>query len=386
MRILVQGGDGYLGWPTAMYLAQSGHSVCVVDNYLKRWLSIHTQSQALIPNPDLQQRAAIFHNLTGKRIQVAIGDVTNFGYLYDLYRWFRPQAVVHYAEQPAAPYGMTDYAEAHLTLNNNLNATFNTIWAIIRTSLECHIIKLGTMGEYGTPDIDIEEGWIEIEHQGRKDTFLYPRQAGSLYHTTKIMDTDMLWFYVRSHLLKVTDLMQGPVYGLITDQTCMDDRLLPNFHYDDVFGTVLNRFIVQAIAGVPLTVYGQGFQKRGFIDIRDTVRCIELAAHSPPASGEMRIMNQITQVFSIIELAEMVKRAGREMGLDVKIDHYNNPRLEKERHYYNPKHSALADLGLSPHYLNEVVIEEMMRKIAPWKSMVDLSKIEPRRRETPWRF
>ena len=210
MKVLILGGDGYLGWPTAMSFSAKGHDVIAVDNYLRRDIAKETNSEALTENPDLEKRASIFEKITGKKIKVVIGDCSDFSFLAELFKNHSPEVVIHYAEQPSAPYSMIGFSEASLTLNNNLNATFNVIHAVMQHAPDCHIIKLGTMGEYGTPDIDIEEGWIEIEHKGRKDKFLYPRQAGSLYHTTKVLDTDLLWFYVRTFGLRVTDLMQGP--------------------------------------------------------------------------------------------------------------------------------------------------------------------------------
>ena len=258
MRVLILGGDGYLGWPTAMTFRNAGWDVFVVDNYLRRKIAAQTNSEALMQNPQLPDRTAIFKQVTGNEIRFAEGDCCDFDFLSDVVKTCKPEAVVHYAEQPSAPYSMIGYQEARNTLSNNLVATFNTIWAVMQHAPDCHIIKLGTMGEYGTPNIDIEEGWIEIAHKGRREKFLYPRQAGSLYHTTKVLDTDLLWFYVRIYGLRVTDLMQGPVYGISTDEADLDPRLMPNFHYDDIFGTVVNRFLVQAAAGVPLTVYGKG--------------------------------------------------------------------------------------------------------------------------------
>jgi UDP-sulfoquinovose synthase len=378
MRVLIQGGDGYLGWPTAMYLAARGHEICVIDNYLRRTLARQTQSEALIPNPNLNQRAGVFQALTGKYVRVEIGDVTNYRILSQLYRDFQPQVVVHYAEQPAAPYGMTDYEEAHLTLNNNLNATFNTIWAVMEETPACHIIKIGTMGEYGTPDIDIEEGWLDITHKGRNHRFLYPRQAGSWYHTTKVLDTDMLWFYVRTFGIRVTDLMQGPVYGLSTDESDLDERLLPNFHYDDIFGTVVNRFLVQAVAGVPLTVYGKGGQTRGYLNLRDTLQCIELSALNPAQQGQLRIMNQFVETFSVNELAEKVQRVGNGMGLHVQVQSIPNPRKEPEEHYYNPAHTALMDLGLEPHPMTDDVIAGMLEQVMSYQDLIDTNKVLPR--------
>ena len=282
MRVIILGADGYLGWPTAMAFRRAGHEVLAVDNYLRRKMAAETASEALVANPRLPERAAIYHQITGETIAIAEGDCCDFEFLSGQFRQFAPDAVVHYAEQPSAPYSMMGYDEARATLSNNLNATLNVIWATLHHAPGCHIIKLGTMGEYGTPNIDIEEGWIDIEHKGRRDRFLYPRQAGSLYHTTKVLDTDLLWFYVRLYGLRVTDLMQGPVYGLSTDDADLHPALMPNFHYDDIFGTVVNRFLVQAVAGIPLTVYGKGGQVRGYLNLRDTLQCVSLAAANPP--------------------------------------------------------------------------------------------------------
>lgn len=378
MRVLILGGDGYLGWPTAMDFAAKGHEVCVVDNYLRRNIARETCSEALIPTPNLHQRAELFKSISGKSIQVVIGDCTDFRTLSSVVEGFGPDAVVHYAEQPAAPYSMRGYDEAHKTLFNNLGTTFNLIWAVLEKAPECHIIKLGTMGEYGTPNIDIEEGWLEVEHKGRKHTFLYPRQAGSLYHTTKVLDTDLLWFYVRTYGLRVTDLMQGPVYGLSTDESDLDDGLLPNFHYDDIFGTAVNRFLVQAVAGIPLTVYGKGGQTRGYLNLRDTLQCVQLAAKTPCAKGELRILNQFTEQFSVNQLAERVSRVGNQMGLNVKVQPIENPRKEPEEHYYNAAHSGLLELGLKPHYMTDEVIAQMLEQIIRYRHAIDPEKIMPR--------
>jgi UDP-sulfoquinovose synthase len=378
MRILILGGDGYLGWPTAMAFAAKGHQVCVVDNYLRRTIAQQTQSEALMPNPNLQDRAAIFRAAYGCDIKVHVGDVTDYRTLERIFEEFQPEAAVHYAEQPSAPYSMIGFDEAHLTLNNNLNATLNLIFAVMQHAPECHIIKLGTMGEYGTPNIDIEEGWIEIEHKGRKERFLYPRAAGSLYHTTKVLDTDLLWFYVRTYGVRVSDLMQGPVYGLSTDESDQDERLLPNFHYDDIFGTVVNRFLVQAVAGVPLTVYGKGGQVRGYLNLRDTMQCVELAAAKPANRGELRILNQFTETFSVNELAERVQRVGKGLGYAVEIKSVDNPRKEKEEHYYNPAHSGLLELGLQPTHMTDEILAAMMETVIRYRDNIDTNKILPR--------
>ena len=382
MRVMILGGDGYLGWPTAMAFRRAGHEVLAVDNYLRRQMAAQTQSDALFPNPKLPERAAIFRQMTDHLIAVVEGDCCDFEFLCEQFRRFAPDAVVHYAEQPSAPYSMIGYDEARATLSNNIIATLNVIWAVLRHAPDCHIIKLGTMGEYGTPNIDIEEGWIDIEHKGRRDRFLFPRQAGSLYHTTKVLDTDLLWFYVRIYGLSVTDLMQGPVYGLSTDESDMHPQLLPNFHYDDIFGTVVNRFLVQAVAGVPLTVYGKGGQVRGYLNLRDTLQCITLAAGNPPRKGELRILNQFTETFSVNDLAERITRVGAGMGLPVEIQHLDNPRKEQEEHYYNPAHHGLRELGLQPHLMTDEVIAEMLDQVSAHRDRIVVDRILPRVR---WR-
>ena len=378
MRILILGGDGYLGWPTAMHFAARGDEVFAVDNYLRRRIALDTNSEPLIHTPNLQERARIFEAVAGRHIDVSIGDCCDYDFLRSCVERCAPDAVVHYAEQLSAPYSMIDYRAAKLTLDNNLSATFNVIWAVKEVAPRCHIIKLGTMGEYGTPKIDIEEGWITIDHKGRSDTFLFPRQAGSLYHTTKVLDTDLLWFYVRTYGLVVSDLMQGPVYGLRTPDADRDARLMPNFHYDDIFGTVVNRFVTQAAAGIPLTVYGKGGQIRGYLNLNDTLQCVELAAANPPGAGQLRVLNQFTEQFSVNQLAARVQRVGNGMGLNVEIRPIDNPRKEAEEHYYNPAHSELLKLGLQPHFLTDEVMADMLETVVRHKANIDPGKVLPR--------
>lgn len=378
MTVLILGGDGYLGWPTAMHLAAQGHHVVAIDNYARRNIALQTSSEALMANPNLEKRAEIFAEKSGHKIDVRIGDLRDMIFVESLFTDYTPDAVVHYAEQPSAPYSLKGYAEAHYTLKNNLEVTHNLIWAILQHAPDCHMVKLGTMGEYGTPNIDIPEGWLDITHNGRSDKFLMPRQAGSLYHTTKVLDTDLLWFYVRTYGLRVTDLMQGPVYGLSTNESDLDERLLPNFHYDDIFGTVVNRFLVQAVAGIPLTVYGKGGQIRGYLNLRDTLQCIELACKNPVEKGELRIFNQLTETFSVNQLAEKVQAAGKTVGLDVAVKSIPNPRKEAEDHYYNPSYTGLMELGLEPHYMTEEVLGGMLDFIMRYKDQIDHSKIMPR--------
>lgn len=377
MKILILGGDGYLGWPTAMHLSARGHDVACVDNYMRRTVCLSEDVSPLFPVPSLPERAAIWKSVSGYDLQIFLGDLAQWDFTAEVFASFLPDAIIHYAEQPSAPYSMLNRRAASLTLSNNLAVTANCIFAVRQFCPKAHIVKLGTMGEYGTPNIDIEEGWIDIEHKGRRQRFLYPRQASSLYHTTKVMDTDLLWFYVRTWGLAVTDLMQGPVYGIATPETGQDERLMPFFNYDELFGTVLNRFIVQAVAGVPLTVYGSGGQIRGFLNLIDTLNCVRLAVEQPAAPGELRIFNQLTETFSVAGLASMVQSASAELGLHVTIENLPNPRKEAEEHYYNPIYTGLSDLGLKPTLLTQDILQSMLRHVSKYKDSI--------RRETIFR-
>ena len=360
MRVLVLGGDGYIGWPAAMNLSAAGHEIMAVDNYLRRRLMQEIDCEALFGVPNLHERAAAWKAKSGRDIAVRIGDLNDWSFISEIFEEFRPDTIIHFAEQPSAPYSMMDRAKARLTLDNNLGVTFNVIHAMNEFTPDAHLVKLGTMGEYGTPNIDIEEGWIEIEHKGRTGKFLFPRAAGSLYHTTKVLDTDLLWFYVRVWGLRVTDLMQGPVYGLATDETGDNEDLYSFLNYDEVFGTVLNRFMVQAVAGYPLTVYGKGGQTRGYLHLKDALQCVRLAVETPADQGELRVFNQFVETFSVNDLAANVQESGKRLGIDVTIKNLPNPRKEMEEHYYNPVHTGLLDLGLKPTRLTDDVMDERM--------------------------
>ena len=382
-HILILGGDGFLGWPTAMYFSQRGYQVTVVDNYLRRNNCQDWDVGMLYPVPNLAERAKIWHELTGKDIKVVIGDLADPEVMRSLfdgrveYRWAVdsnfsgiPETVVHYAEQPSAPFSMISYQQANSTIQNNLLVTNNLMFAVRDFSPETHIIKLGTMGEYGTPNIDIEEGWLEIEHKGRKGKFLFPRAAGSIYHTTKVMDTDLLWFGVRIWGLKVTDLMQGPVYGIETEESAIDERLQTFFNYDEIFGTIVNRFITQAVIGYPLTVYGKGGQTRGYLNLKDTLQCVHQSEQTAAQQGELRIFNQIMETFSANELAEKTACVGKSLGYDVQVEHIDNPRKEAEEHYYNPTYQGLIEIGVEPHYLTDDVMAGIFRSVAKHKDRI----------------
>jgi UDP-sulfoquinovose synthase len=383
MRILILGGDGYLGWPTAMRFSDGGHEVHVVDNYLRRRAHEEVGTDTLVPIlGSLPERATAWQEISGKEIGVTEGDLVDWDLTTDLFETFRPEAIVHYGEMPSAPYSMRDRDHAVFTQENNVINTLNVLWAMRDLAPDSHLVKLGTMGEYGTPNIDIEEGYLEIEHNGRKETILFPKLPGSLYHLSKVHDSNNIHFACRMWGIRATDLNQGVVYGIETEHTKLDDRLATRFDYDDVFGTALNRFCVQAMIGHPLTVYGRGGQTRGYLNIVDTLRCVELAVLHPADRGEFRVFNQFTEQFSVQELAEIVQRAGREHGLDVRIGSIENPRIELEEHYYNAKHTKLLDLGLEPHLLSDTLVESMFGVIERHKDRVITEAILPRDR---WR-
>ena len=378
MKILVLGGDGYCGWPTALHLSNRGHEVGIVDNFYRRQWDHELGVESLTPIKTLQERVTVWRDLTEQHIRVYVGNVTNYEFLATTVVDFQPEAAVHFAEQRAAPYSMIDREHAVFTQVNNVVGTLNLLYAIKEIVPECHLVKLGTMGEYGQPNIDIEEGFLEVEHNGRKDVLPFPMQPGSFYHLTKVHDSHNIMFCCKVWGIRATDLHQGVVYGAVTDEILMDKRLLNRFDYDDVFGTALNRFCVQAAIGHPLTVYGKGGQTRGFIDIRDTVRCIELAVVNPPDLGEYRVMNQFTEQFSVMNLAEKVRDAASRVDLAVEIHHVENPRVEKEGHYYNAKHTKLLDLGLEPHLLSKSLLDSLLNIVTEYKDTIREGAIVPR--------
>jgi len=382
VRVLVLGGDGYLGWPTAMRLSAQGHDVAVADNYLRRQMVAESGSDSLTPILNLHQRAQVWTEVSGRSIDVHLIDLCDYDLVNRVFREFQPQAVVHYGQIPSAPYSMKDRRHAVLTQMNNIENNLNVIFAILENDPDCHLVKLGTMGEYGCPNIDIEEGFIEIEHRGRTDTLPFPKMPHSWYHASKVADSTNIHFASRVYGLRATDLNQGVVYGVHTDETLLDDRLLTRFDYDEQFGTALNRFCLQAVVGHPLTVYGTGGQTRGFLNIRDTLACVELALLNPADAGEMRVYNQFTESFSIRELAVEVQQAGKELGLEVEIREIENPRSEAQEHYYNPTHTKLLDLGLQPTLLSEDLVTATLSTLLTYRDRAIHDAIAPR---TTWR-
>jgi UDP-sulfoquinovose synthase len=356
MKILVLGGDGYLGWPTALHLSEVGHEVAVADNFARRGYDHEMGVDSLVPIESLQARIAIWRELTGKAIGFYMGNLCDADFTYHIVRDFAPDAIVHFAEQRAAPYSMVDRQHAVYTQTNNVVGNLNVLYAIAEINPDIHLVKLGTMGEYGTPNIDIEEGWLDVEHKGRRDRVLFPKRPGSFYHLSKVHDSHNIEFACRIWGIRATDLNQGVVYGQQTPETARDDRLATRFDYDAVFGTVLNRFVIQSVLGKPLTIYGKGGQTRGIIEIRDTVRCIQLACENPADQGEFRVFNQITEFMSLQQIAETIASASPDA---VTIEHVDNPRVELENHHYNVVHTGLVGLGLQPHLLSDTLIESL---------------------------
>jgi UDP-sulfoquinovose synthase len=382
MRVLILGGDGYLGWPTAMRFSGSGHDVAVVDNFARRRWVEEAGSHSLTPIGTLEERIEAWRDVSGNQIDSYVGDIAEGGFIGEILRDFEPSVIVHYGEQPSAPWSMKNVDHAVITQANNVIGSLRLLWAMREQTPDAHLIKLGTMGEYGTPNIDIEEGFIDIEHKGRRDTLPFPKLPGSLYHLSKVHDSNNIHFACRVWGLRATDLNQGVVYGIETAETRLDERLATRFDYDELFGTALNRFAVQAVIGHPLTVYGKGGQTRGFLNIVDTLQCVELTAANPPSAGEYRVFNQFTEVFNVAELAEKIRHAGGELGMEVQVDHVANPRVELEEHYYNPTHTKLLSLGLSPVLLSETLIESMLQVIARHRERVEVDVIAP---VTLWR-
>ncbi len=382
MKIAVLGGDGYCGWATALYLSAKGHAVSIVDNFVRRQWDHELGAQTLTPIRPLAERLRVWRELTGRIIDAYVGDVTDYDFLSAMMKAAEPDAAVHFAEQRSAPYSMIDRKHAVGTQVNNVVGTLNLLFAIRELRPDCHLVKLGTMGEYGTPNIDIEEGYIEIEHNGRKDTVPFPKQPGSFYHLSKVHDSHNIMFACKIWKLRATDLNQGVVYGTVTDEVSMDEALINRFDYDEVFGTVLNRFCVEAAIGHPLTVYGKGGQIRGFLDIRDTVRCVEIACHNPAAPGECRVYNQFTEQFSVLDIAHLVAAAAKKLGVTTEVEHLPDPRVELEEHYYNAKHSKLIDLGLEPHLLSDSLLDSLMNIALKYRDRVDPELILP---QVNWR-
>jgi UDP-sulfoquinovose synthase len=374
LRILILGGDGYLGWPTALHLSAAGYDVGLADSFVRRRWDTELGVESLVPIYALDQRVERWRRLTGHTLQTYVGDLGDGDFVSNMVEDFDPDTIVHYAEQSSAPYSMIDRDHAIYTQVTNVVGTLNVLYAIAEHNRDIHLVKLGTMGEYGTPNIDIEEGWLDVTHRGRSDRVLFPKRPGSFYHLSKVHDSHNIEFACRIWGLRATDLNQGVVYGQQTPETDSDPMLATRFDYDGVFGTVLNRFVIQAVLGHPLTVYGSGGQTRGIINIRDTVQCIRLASENPAEPGEFRVFNQFTEQMSVLEIAKTVSDCWPE---GCAIEEVDNPRVESESHYYRAAHTGLLDLGLVPHLLTETLIDSLFGIAERYKHRVSLEAIRP---------
>lgn len=350
MRVFIAGIDGYLGWPLAQYLSARGHTVAGVDLLLRREWVAEVGGTSAIPIATYTERLQAFQRHYGRELDFRIGDLTEYDYVKALLAEFQPDAIVHFGQMPSAPYSMIDAQHAIWTQQNNVTSNLNILWAMREVCPNAHLVKLGTMGEYGTPNVDIPEGFFEVEFRGRKDKLPFPRQAGSFYHLSKVHDSHNTLFASKIWGLTATDIMQGVVFGTRIDEMGDDPALATRLDFDQCFGTAINRFSAQAAIGHPLTLYGVGQQKRGYLPLRDSMQCVTLIIENPPQQGEYRVINQFEECYTITELAQKVQAVGAEMGLEVTLNHYENPRQELEEHYYNPDRQTLMDLGYQPSH------------------------------------
>jgi UDP-sulfoquinovose synthase len=378
LRVLVLGGDGFCGWPTSLYLSARGNDVTIADNLSRRRIDEELGVSSLTPIRPLDERVRAWREVSGLEIDVAVLDVArDYDALLELLERVRPEAVVHFAEQRAAPYSMKSSRHKRYTVDNNVNATHNLLAALVEAELDCHVVHLGTMGVYGyqSAGVPIPEGYLNVSLAPEADAvekeILYPVDPGSVYHTTKTLDQLLFAFYAKNDELRITDLHQGIVWGTETDQTALDERLINRFDYDGDYGTVLNRFLMQAAIGYPLTVHGTGGQTRAFIHIRDTVRCIELAMSNPPERGDrVQIYNQTTEVHRVIDLAEIVA------GLTgAEIDLVDNPRKEAPENELAVENQRLLGLGLEPTTLQDDLLREVTQVASKYLDRVDRSMI-----------
>ena len=365
MRVFIAGIDGYLGWALAQYLTKQGHEVSGADQLLRRAWVAEMDSISAIPIANQQERVAAFEARFGKKLDFRVGDLTDFDFVSQCFREFRPDSIVHLAQMPSAPYSMKSQKHAVWTQVNNITTNLNILYAIQEVVPHAHLIKLGTMGEYGQPNVDIPEGFFEVEYNGRSDKLWFPRNAGSWYHQSKVHDSHNTWFASKIWGLRATDIMQGVVFGTQFPDMPENPALRTRLDFDQSFGTAINRFCAQAVIGHPLTLYGAGTMTRAFLPLRDSMRCLTLAIENPANEGEFRVFNQFAESYSIKDLAETVQSVGNELGLNVTIQHYDNPRVEKEKHYYNPIREGLDALGYEPSIDVKSEIRMMLKDLQP---------------------
>lgn len=377
MRVLIAGVDGYLGWALAQYLTRRGHTVAGIDKYYRREWVAEMDSISALPIVSMSERLAAFEENFGTSLIFHEGDLQDYDFVAEVFQSFQPEAIVHLGECPSAPYSMIDVAHTTWVQQNNVIGTLNILYAMKHFTPEAHLVKLGTMGEYGTPNIDIPEGFFTIEYRGRTDTLPFPRQAGSWYHWSKVHDSNNVMFACKIWGLRSTDIMQGVVFGTRIDEMGDDPRLLSRLDFDEAFGTAINRFCCQVVTDNPITLFGAGNQVRGFLPLRDSMQCLTLAIENPPAGSAYRVFNQFEEVYNLTELAEKVARVGRSLGLETQIRHLENPRQELEEHYYRPDHQHLLDLGYQPTHDVEaemaIMIRDLMQhrdRIAPYSEVL----------------
>jgi UDP-sulfoquinovose synthase len=370
MRVFIAGIDGYLGWALAQYLAARGHQIAGNDVFLRRKWVEEVGSISAVPISSIEERLAAFRERYGKDILFKTGDLLDYTFLKSFLAEFQPDAIVHLAEMPSAPYSMIDQAHAAFTQQNNVIGSLNLLWAIKEVCPNAHLVKLGTMGEYGTPNIDIPEGFFEVEYRGRRDFLPFPRQANSFYHWSKVHDSNNTMFACRVWGLRATDIMQGVVFGTRIDEMGDDPRLRSRLDFDQCFGTAINRFCCQAVIGHPLTLYGAGGQTRGFLPLRDSMQCLTITIENPPSAGEYRVFNQFEECYTLEALAYMVQEVGDSIGLSVEIHHYDNPRKELEKHYFNPDRNHLINLGYNPTHDVQAEMRIMLNDLIAYKDII----------------
>ncbi|MEX3504657.1 NAD-dependent epimerase/dehydratase family protein [Corynebacterium sp. LK2510] len=382
MRIAVLGGDGFCGWPASLHLSDIGHEVAIVDNLSRRKIDEELGAESLTPIATINERLAAWKEVSGKDIEFRNIDVAqDFEGLLDFIQEFRPDAVIHFAEQRAAPYSMKNNRTKRYTVDNNVNATHNLLVAIVESGLDVHVVHLGTMGVYGygTAGMTIPEGYLDVSvttESGEtvNQQILYPSNPGSVYHMTKVLDQNLFAFYAKNDELRITDLHQGIIWGTHTPQTQRDERLINRFDYDGDYGTVLNRFLMQAAVGYPLTVHGTGGQTRAFIHIRDMAKCIQIAVENPPARGErMKIFNQMTETHRVRDLADLVARIS-----GAEVAQVPNPRKESAENELHVSNDTFLDLGLEPTHLAEGLLLEVEDVAKKYADRADRSKIPAR--------
>jgi UDP-sulfoquinovose synthase len=366
VNILILGIDGYIGWSLAMYLAERGHTVSGIDNFSRRYNVDALDSTSAIPIREMKERISAFQSIYNKNISFYEADLLDYNFLKYVIVSTLPDCIVHLGQQPSAPFSMIDRQHAIYTQHNNIEGTLNILYAIKEIVPKCHLLKLGTLGEYGTPNVDIPEGFFDIEYHGRKDRLPFPRQPNSIYHLSKVHDSANIQFASRVWGIAATDIMQGVVYGTRTDEMIVDS-LSTRFDFDETFGTVINRFCAEAVIGQPLTLYGRGRQKRGFIDLIDSIQCLRIAIENPPDNGEYRIFNQLDEVYDLTDLAAYVVNEGRKIGLNVEATSVSNPRLEKEEHYYKVEHNKLKQLGFHPTRTIQETVRQMLTDLLQHK-------------------